>query len=227
MSGDISIRTTEFLRDEVLSKKASVKKADYNMRILDLLRVSFGYRRIYFPVMNKTKKGRVSKYDGLKGVDFEVKDRSAYLNTPIMMPLKVQISAKGEPVEYYTFPNEPIVEIRGSKKIVETDIDGQDGTFKELYNLGDYQITIRGIAVDEDYTREEYPEEIVRKLRTVYELKHHLEVVGPLFTLFNIKYISINDFSLVPQAGEISMAPYEFSAKSDKEYKLELKRKTA
>ncbi|WP_317899421.1 DUF6046 domain-containing protein [Aurantibacillus circumpalustris] len=226
MAGDLNIRTSEFTQ-VVTNKTALVKKSKYDLRILDMLRFSFGYRRIYFPTVGKTKKGLVNEYDDLKAVEFDVNNRSAYLNTPILMPLKIQISAKGEELEYFTLPNEPIIEIRGSKKRVDTDIDGQDGTFKELYSLGDYKITIRGIAVDEDYDREEYPEDIVRKLRTIYELKHHLEVECPLFTIFNIKYISFDDFSLIPQPGEQSMAPYEFVASSDKEYKLELKRKSA
>jgi len=203
-----------------------VSKAQYDMRILDLLRVSFGYRKIYFPVINHTKKGLQSEYDGLKAVDMTVNNRTAYLNTPLLMPLSIQISPKGEPLEYYNLPNEPIVEIRSSKKIVETEIDGQDGVFKELYSLGDYIITIRGVAVNEDYTKEEYPEDIVRKLREIYELKHHLEVSSPILSLFNIKFITLKDFSLIPQPGEISMAPYEFSAVSDKEYALTLKKKS-
>lgn len=204
-----------------------VKKAQYDLRILDLLRVSFGYKRLYYlPIVNRTPKGIKSKYEGLTAIDAKVEQRNSFLNTPIIFPLKMQISAKGEELEMWQLPNEPIVEIRGSKRIVETEIDGQDGTFKELYSLGDYQITIRGVAVDEKYDNEDYPEDLVRKLRTIYELKHHLEVSGPLFTLFNIKYLTIKEFNLVPNPGEQSMAPYEFIASSDKEYKLTLKKKT-
>lgn len=203
------------------------KRSGYDLRILDLLRVTFGYKRLlYWPVPNTTR-WQKSKYNDLRAVDFKYENTSSLLNTPIIMPLKLQISPKGEQVEYFTFPNEPIVEIRGVKDIVETKIDGQDGMFKQLYSLGDYQITIRGIALDESYETEDYPEDVVRKLRTVWELRHHLEVVGPLFTLFNIKYISLTNFDLVPQPGEQSMQPYEFLALSDKEFKLELKRKGA
>jgi hypothetical protein len=204
-----------------------VDKKEYNFRVQDLLRVSFGYKRLYYmPNLSLTRKGEKAKYDGLTALETKFDQKSSYLNTPIVMPLKLQISAKGEPVELFQLPNEPIVEIRSIKKIVETEIDGQDGSFKELYSLGDYAITIRGVAVDENYDNEDYPEELVRKLRTINELRHHLEVVGPLFTLFNIKYLAIREFNLVPQPGAISMVPYEFICSSDKEYKLELKRKT-
>ena len=64
----------------------------------------------------------------------------------------------------YRLPNEPIVEINGSKTIIKTPIDGQDGTFKELYSKNDWDITIRGIAVNEDEESDDYPEEIVSKL---------------------------------------------------------------
>lgn len=201
------------------------KAKGYDLRILDLLRVSFGYKRLlYWPVPN-TKRWNKAKYENLQALDYKFETKSSYLNTPILMPLKIQISPKGETVEYFTFPNEPIVEIRGTKDIIETKIDGQDGSFKQLYSLGDYQVTIRGIALDEKYESEDYPEDVVRKLRTVWELRHHLEVVGPLFTLFNIKYISLTNFDLIPQPGEQSLQPYEFLALSDKEFKLELKKK--
>lgn len=200
------------------------KAEGYDLRIADMLRVAFGYKRLaYGPVPNTTRFNR-SRYDNLQGMDFQFEQRSSLLNTPIIMPLKVQVSAKGDPVEYFNFPNEPIVEIRGSKHIVKTKIDGQDGEFKQLWSMDDYQVIIRGIAVD-DTTEENYPENIVRQLRKVFELRNHLEVVGPIFTLFNIKYISFESFELVPQPGEQSMVPYQFSALSDKEYKLQLRRK--
>lgn len=210
------------------SDDITVKKAQYDLRILDLLRVTFGYKKLYYlPIGNSLiSKGKPAKYSGIKALEARFENRASFLNTPITMPLKIQISPKGEEVKYFTFPNEPIVEIRSSKKIVETDIDGQDGTFKQLYSLGDYQITIRGVAVDENYDNENYPDELVRQLRTINELKHHLEVSGPLFTIFNIKYITIQGFDLVPNPGEQSMAPYEFKVSSDKEYKLVLKKKS-
>lgn len=217
-------------REGIPPEEIVVKKQQYELRIQDLLRVSFGYKKLYYlPILDKTRKGARANYSGLSALDagLNLGVERSFLNTPILMPLKLQISPKGEEVEFFTLPNEPIVEIRSAKRIVETEIDGQDGSFKELYSLGDYQITIRGVAVDENYDNENYPEDLVRKLRTVYELKHHLEVVGPLFTLFNIKYLTIKEFNLVPNPGEQSMAPYEFVCVSDKEYKLELKRKTA
>jgi hypothetical protein len=215
-------------REGIPQQDITVKKQEYSLRIQDLLRVSFGYKKLYYlPILDRSLKGEKKKYSGLQALDAGFGAEKSYLNTPIMMPLKVQISKKGEELEYYTLPNEPIVEIRSAKRIVETDIDGQNGSFKELYSLGDYQITIRGVAVDENYDNENYPEDIVRSLRTINELPHHLEVVGPLFTLFNIKYIAIKEFNLVPNPGEQSMVPYEFICLSDKEYQLELKRKTA
>lgn len=196
---------------------------DYNLRIQDVIAQLWGYKRLfYFPVAN-TNKTANSQYTNLQPIDSKFDYQKSVLGTPIIMPLKIQISAKGEPVEYWQFPNEPIVELKSSKKIIETDIDDkQGGTFKELYNLGDYSITIRGVAVD-DKESDDYPEDLVRKLRRVNESKTHLEVVHPLFTLFNIKYISIYDFDLPSIEGAPGMAPYEFMAKSDREFDLELK----
>lgn len=203
----------------------TVKKQQYNFRYLELLRSSFGYQRLYLPHLRKTRKGDKAKFDALKFIEQKFETKSSALNTPIVAPLKIQISPKGEPLEFYTFPNEPIIKIRGSKKIVETDLDGDDGTFKQLYNLGDYLITIQGVAVNENYDNENYPEDVMRNLRTVYELRHHLEVSHPILNLFNIKYISFYDFNDDIAPGSISMVPFQFECKSDKDYKLTLKRK--
>ena len=203
------------------------KNNNYQLRIQDVITQIWGYKNFnHFPVPNNDNT-IVSGFNGLNTVETKFKQKTSYLGTPIIMPLKMQISPRGEAVKYYDFPNEPIIEIQGSKKIIETDIDGQEGTFKELYNLGDYAITIRGIAINDNADSEDYPEDIIRSLRTIYELKHHLEVVNPLFSLFNIKYVALTSFNLIPIQGAPSMQPYEFTALSDKDFNLELKKSVA
>lgn len=202
-----------------------IKNKDRGL-INEIIGTVWGYKNFsYFP-RNRPARVEKTKYDTASSVDYKFKEKTSYINTPIQQPLHIQISAKGQPVEMYLFPNEPIVELQSSKKIIETDLDGNSGTFKEIYSLGDYAITIRGVAVNENHDEaEDYPEEIVRKFRIINELKHHLEVRGVLFTIFNIKYLTINSFDLKRITGAIGMQPYEFTATSDKVFDLELKKK--
>ena len=200
---------------------------DYQLRIQDIITKLWGYKNFtYFKNPNKDIQSTV-EYGNLNALETKFKQKTSYLGTPIIMPHKMQISPKGQEVQFYDFPNEPLLEIHGSKKIIETDVDGQDGTFKELYNLGDYSVTIRGVAIDDRAESEDYPEDIIRNLRTIFELRHHLEVDNPLLALFNIKYLTIYDFDLPKIEGAPSMQPYEFMCKSDKDFNLELRKTTA
>lgn len=196
---------------------------DYQLQLRDIIGQLWGYKRLFYFPVNELPKRNESKYEGLTALDYKFIQKSSLLGTPIIMPLKMQITPKGQPVDFWEFPNEPIVEIKGTKKIITTDIDGQEGSFKEIYSLGDYSISIKGVAVTESGDSEDYPEDTVRRLRQIYEMRHHLEVVHPLFTLFNIKHIAITDFNLPSIEGAPGMQPYEFMALSDKEFELELK----
>jgi hypothetical protein len=197
---------------------------EYQLQIQDVLTKLWGYQNFTYFKRSDINKMASQEFDALNVVDYKFEEKSSYLGTPIVMPLKMQITPRNTAIQMWDFPNEPLIEINNQKKIVETEIDGQDGTFKELYSLGDYNITIRGVAVKDSDEDEDYPEDIVRKLRTINELKNHLQVSGPLFSLFNIKYVSIYSFNLPRIEGAPSMQPYEFMCKSDKVFDLQLRK---
>lgn len=196
-----------------------------NNYLNDLVRNFWGYKNLtYFPNSRPTVVNIPGKDTGT-ALEHKFQDLKSWLGTPIMQPLRMQYTPKGQPVDYFLFPNEPIVEIQNQKRIVETEIDGNSGSFKEIYSQGDYSITIKGIAVNDDPNDgEDYPEEIVRKFRTINELRHHVKVQGALFTIFNIEYLTITGLSLPRIEGSLGMQPYEFTALSDKVFDLELKK---
>jgi Domain of unknown function (DUF6046) len=140
-------------------------------------------------------------------------DKVSNLGTPIFMPCKLG---------GFTLPNEPLIEIEGSKNIVKTAIDGMDGTFKELYAMNDYRITIRGIAIDEN-NPDEYPQTIVRQIRRLCESKKSVEVSNLLCSYFDISYLSIEDFKFPALEGYQGVQPYEITCSSDKLFELEIK----
>lgn len=119
----------------------------------------------------------------------------------------------------YDLPNEPLIEINGTKNIITTTIDGNDGTFKELYSLGDYEVTIRGVAINDD-DPDNYPTDIVRRIRKVAESKKHIEVVNALTTLFGITHLAVMSYQFPAIPGSIGMQPYELRCLSDREFNL-------
>ncbi|MDB0600690.1 DUF6046 domain-containing protein [Tenacibaculum maritimum] len=138
-------------------------------------------------------------------------DRTSILGTPIHFPMQL---------DGYELPNEPLVSISGKNRIVKTPVDGQDGTFKELFSRDDYMITIKGIAINEE-NEEEYPEQIIRKLRELCE-SGSVEVTNKLLSYFNIKYLAIESYNF-PAVEGVMWQAYEIQCLSDKPYNLELR----
>jgi len=135
------------------------------------------------------------------------------IGTPIFLPCTI---------DDYKMPNEPIINISGSKKIIETDFDGQDGTFKEIFSLNDYSVQISGIAVSEN--EDEMPEEDIRQIRKLAEKRGSSKIVNDLCSIYNITEIVIYDFDFPTVPGEMSSQGYVLKCKSDKSLNLEVKK---
>ncbi len=123
------------------------------------------------------------------------------------------INETGEQFEGYSFPLETTIEAIRPKKIVETDIFGRDGMVEELISLDDWQLTIRGLIIN--YESTDYPEEQVKELQRVCELKTSLlECEGTFLTMLDIRHISIHKLTLTPSLGYSNIQAFEIDAKS-------------
>lgn len=123
------------------------------------------------------------------------------------------IEGTGEQFGGYSFPLETTIEPIRPKKIVETDIFGRDGNIEELIALDDWQLTIRGLIIN--YESTDYPEQQVKELQRVCELKTSLlECEGTLLTMLGIHYMSIHKLILNPQVGYSNIQAFEIEAKS-------------
>lgn len=123
------------------------------------------------------------------------------------------IEGTGEHFGGYSFPLETTIEPVRPKKIIETDIFGRDGTVEELIALDDWQLTIRGLIIN--YESTDYPEEQVKELQRVCELKTSLlECEGTLLTMLGIGFMSIHKLTLTPSIGYSNIQAFEIEAKS-------------
>ncbi|WP_312399487.1 DUF6046 domain-containing protein [Chryseobacterium sp.] len=123
------------------------------------------------------------------------------------------IEGTGESFSGYKFPRETTLEAVRVKKIVETDVMGRDGSVEELISMDDWQLTIRGLIIN--YESTDYPEEQVKELQKVCELKTSLlEVCGTFLTMLDIKYFSIHRLVLNPSLGYSNIQSFEIEAKS-------------
>ncbi len=136
------------------------------------------------------------------------------------------LSYKGEE---YTFPNEPLISLSLSKTIVETATVGKyrRGTVKEYICTEDYQLTIRGVCVNEDVDlRDEYPAEQVQMLHQMFEINDSLDVVANLFLdQFDIKRLVLKSFDLEDMAGQQGLQKYTITAVSDQDFYADLTEK--
>lgn len=120
-------------------------------------------------------------------------------------------------------PNEPSIAVSSRKNIVETALAGSTrrGTVKELISIEDWQITIRGIAINFE-SKLIYPEDQVKSLRDLYERNEALEVKCALTNLLGIYRLVITGFELPEMIGIQHAQAYQFTCVSDEDFLLEL-----
>lgn len=179
------------------------------VNLLDLYRDSFGYIGVPWP--NASVKSYIPNQETIDNLKAGLNGKSI-LGTPIFMPTTI---------DGFDLPNTPIVDIRGSKTIIETKIDNADGEFKEGFSLDSYEVTIKGICIDEEEP-DVYPEQQVRELRRLFERKTHLLASNDLLTYFGIEYLVIYDIDIPGESGAESYQPYTLKCKSDKVFDLEI-----
>jgi hypothetical protein len=109
------------------------------------------------------------------------------------------------------------------KNIVKTNIQGLDGSRKEVTGADDFQITITGVICGENGM---YPQDKVNALHKFLELKdatNPIDVVSAfLNNIFGIYSIQIEDYNLPQTAGSISKQEFTINAISDRPVQLNI-----
>jgi len=178
-------------------------------------RAAFDYIGLNFPSWWKKNSSRY-KLPNLGDIN------GVLLGKQYFMTLKV--SYKGETFE---LPNEPLVSLGLAKTIVETATVGRyrKGTVKEYIVTEDYQITIKGICINEE-DPEEYPTKQIQLLNKVFEINDSLEIVGSLFfELYGIRNIVFKEIAFEEMKGQPGAQIYTLTAVSDQDFYADLNEK--
>jgi hypothetical protein len=188
---------------------------NFNINVKELLRQHFPFKLGF-----ATQAVADMLFNGFD--DIEVLPTNAQLSkisamgTPVwdFIDLKPSyIEGTGELFGGYSFPLETTIEAVRPKKIVETDVWGRDGMVEELIGMDDWMLTIRGLVIN--YESTDYPEEQVRELQRICELKSSLlECEGTFLTMLGISYMSIHKLSLTPSVGYSNIQAFEIDARS-------------
>lgn len=121
----------------------------------------------------------------------------------------------------FGFPLECTTEANISKKIVETDIAGRNGVIEELVGIGDWQITVRGFAIN--YESTDYPEGIVNALKETFRYKGVMVPVESTFlNLLGVNYVSLKSLDLPTMYGYSNVQPFEARMISKEPFKFKL-----
>jgi hypothetical protein len=124
------------------------------------------------------------------------KDIKNYLGLPQVQP--VGLFKKDDPTNIYWFSTEPTIEVDMEKIITRKTVlkrGNVDGTVKELFSTGDYQITIEGILTgQDDKGYKVYPSVDVDDLVELMEIEDNIGIVCELTNTFNIGLMVVSRF---------------------------------
>lgn len=101
-----------------------------------------------------------------------------------------------------------------TKQVVQTSVQGRNGTVKEYISAGDYSITLQGAIFDSNKTK--YPADAVKTLVRLLDAAESLKVVSPyLNDIFDIHYLVVLSYDMPQEAGFQHKQAFSIKAVSD------------
>lgn len=137
------------------------------------------YPGVWFPTVNRSKSGEDFEYDGDGPHDRQYSDLGSTVRKMdaqgrwYYLPVVFEYDGKE-----YEIPN-AVISFTGKKSIVETAMIGRKGSVKELISIDDYEISIEGIALAEDF-----PEDALSELNELYNINEAVTLKCALTDLF-------------------------------------------
>ena len=136
--------------------------------------------------------------------------------SPLGLPLFDQINVTSP--RNYTFPLDPLIGFEEAKEFLETTT--QSGSeVVELVGIKPVEITIQGILWDGSSN---YPEQLLRELRTIWKENVVLDVNSRQFNAYEIASIYIKNISYPAVQGFEDTIAYQITARSHRPVELEL-----
>lgn len=124
---------------------------------------------------------------------------------------------------YYTFPDAVLIEATRAKDYIETKIAGAAGTVKEELSLDDYDITIKGVIINNE--NDDYPTKAVEELMAVFERPLECGVQSKyLNRILKVQHLYFTNIELKQLEGYGSVQPFVLTAKSDNPIVFDLKK---
>lgn len=121
----------------------------------------------------------------------------------------------------YVLPNEPTVEVFGTKHIIETPLNRGKRTQNVLeeINLNNYKVRIRGVIYNEK--AEEFPTDDINSIHQLWMTQGSLEIDADLLKILGISKVAIVQIAWPSLPGYPGAQPYELDCLSDEPFDLQ------
>ena len=210
--------------------------SEISFSLADLFERTFGYKtRAFDPdfkkVIGSSSLSPARKENGAQGSPYYSADA---LGNEYYMPVTISYTDSSEQstldtgdrlgsVSKWELPY-PVISVTSKKTIVETLLTERRGTVKELINVQDYEIVIKGFLIG---SSNDFPEAEVTKLRTIYEQNAALSIQCPLTDIFLLRpdrsgsdQVVIRELSFPAITGIKNVRPYQLRMVSDEPFNL-------
>jgi len=162
---------------------------------------------------------------------------TSWMETPILFPFRIggeklkTFDVEGNLVEkeyaQFEMPAATLVDFSREKEIVRTKTASGYGTVKELFSVGDWQISIRGLCLNEGPDRDGVIKraaiDIKNTLLLFEQVVGSIKVEGWLFKDMRIDRIVINNMTFRQVEGKPWVIPFEMTCEADIDPVLSLK----
>jgi len=127
----------------------------------------------------------------------------------------IQLRYVANGISFFVNLNIAQVEVTQSRNIIQTPVQGLDGTIKEFISAGDNQIKIRATIVGD--APDFYPGAEVQSIKETLDVKTPINIISTILNkYFNISSVVVTDYSFSqPEVGMRNVQSVEISAVTD------------
>lgn len=165
------------------------------------------------PPVTKGLSNTRSVYEGLSIRPEIEAEFISYLGTPVVCPVVLKSQDESLSLRIDTV----LCRITMQKNIVNTTLQGVNGTVKEYVSDGDYDIIISGLLTA---PKDRYPRQDTITLQQLCKLPEALIVESDFLQLFGIYNLVIQSYSFAQQEGQNNTQQFELQCLSDKPAEL-------
>lgn len=188
---------------------------------------TFGHKPVVGALLNSTQQNSDFVVPGTTQLEAYAKDGSLLFTKLHGVEVWLPTKFRGLSINDFEFGimDLPycVISIRGGMEWIETKLKKRKGTVKELFGIGDYEITLKGFLIDRARV---WPYDDLIMLRKVYEAGKPFSLDNALTNIFltGNKRVVMKSFDLYPvEAQSQHVRPFAIQLESDSIISLEKK----